>query len=370
MVLALTLSFSSCSARTTGRAEAPAGDTAQAEAAASPGERAPSADKNGAQARVRIFRGDIGGHPIEMRLQRSGETLSGDYAYDGIGQSLTLKGRIDSQDKLSLQEFDASGKQTGKFTGKLAAPSDEESSATIEGQWSQPNGSHQAQFNLTEQPIEFDGNLRIVTKTISERRLKITASYPQITGSDAPAIAKFNRQAEALVSKAVKEFKEGDPPPGKSDYSASYNILLATNDLISIEIVEDSYGGGAHPNIAFYTLNYDLRTGRELELKDMFKPKADYKKVVQQYALQDMNARAKSDAAKEKEPPGQPDDQLFSPEQLADWSNWTITRNGLYVYFDFPHVIAAYDREFIPYRVIKEQLDPRGPAAAYAGVAR
>lgn len=35
----------------------------------------------------------------------------------------------------------------------------------------------------------------------------------------------------------------------------------------------------------------------------------------------------------------------------------------LIVYFNFPHVIAAYNREFVPYRIVADKLKPDSPAA-------
>jgi hypothetical protein len=362
MVLLLALSFNACSSKKTGQAAIPASDSnAQAEggSSATAGETEHAGASSNARAEVKTFRGVIGKNSIEMKLQRDGENLSGTYFYEGIGQNLTLKGRVDSmKGTLSLQEFDAGGNQTGKFTCKLTDESDQEPASTIEGQWSRPDGKQVTPVDLTEQHIEFTNNLQVVSKSIKERKPSINASYPQITGSNDPAIAKFNQQAQAIVTQAIKDFKEGEPDADKGDLSTTYNVLLATDDLISVEISQDSYAGGAHPDSAYYTLNYDLHTGRELQLKDMFKPNADYQKTIRQYALKDINARAKREALKEHMPPDQQTEDLFSPDQLSEWSNWAMTRHGLLVYYDFPHAVAFFSKEFIPARVLKDDLDP------------
>jgi hypothetical protein len=363
MVLVLALSFNACSSGKTERANTPASNNSNAQADGSASATASETEHAGASSNTRAnaqtFRGLIGKNSIEMKLQRDGENLSGTYFYEGIGQNLTLKGRVDSQGKLSLQEFDASGKQTGKFACKLANESDQEPASKIEGDWSRPDGKQVTPVDLTEQHIEFTNNLQVVSKSIKERKPSINASYPQITGSNDPAIVKFNQQAEAIVTQAIKEFKEGEPDASKGDLSTTYNVMLATDDLISVEILQDSYAGGAHPDSAYYTLNYDLHTGRELQLKEMFKPNADYKKTIQQYALKDLNARAKREALKEHMPPDQQTEDLFSPDQLSDWTGWTMTRHGLLVYFDFPHAVAFFSKEFIPARVLKDDLDPQ-----------
>lgn len=363
LVLSLTLSFIACSAASKAGLNASsagsstgAGAENGASAVSSPGETGPSEPR----AAGRLFRGTLDERGIELRLERNGENLSGAYTYDGNAQSLSLKGRIDSQGNLSLQEFAPGGKQTGQFKGKLNETSElDPSSATIEANWTQPNGSHEAFVYLTEQHVEFTRDLRIVPKSIRERHPDINASYPQIVGGNDPNLARFNQRAQAIVTKAVREFKEGEPAPDRSSYSASYNILLATDDLISVEIAEDSYSGGAHPDSEYYTLNYDLRTGRELELKDLFKPGADYKKSIREYALKDMNARARAEAEREKMPADQRNEEMFDADQLSEWTAFAVTRKGIFVYYDLPHVIAVFSREFIPATILKDQLDPQ-----------
>ncbi|MEA2172667.1 MAG: hypothetical protein QOD00_259 [Blastocatellia bacterium] len=362
LVLLLALSFSACSASKPQQAQANASENAQADGGAS-ATASSTASNAGAESGARVegqtYRGILGKNSIEMKLRRDGENLSGTYFYEGIGQDLTLKGRVDSRGTLSLQEFDASGKQTGKFACKLTNESDQEPAAKIEGDWSKPDGSAVNHVSLTEQHVEFNGPSHVVSKTIKERKPSINASYPQLTGGNDPAIAKFNERAQAIITKAIKEFKEGEPDPERSDLSINYNVMLATDDLISVEFLEDSYAGGAHPDSTYYTLNYDLRASRELQLKEMFKPNADYKKAIRQYALKDINARAKKEAEQEHLPPDQQTDELFSQDQLSDWTGWTMTRRGILVYFDLPHAVAFFSREFIPTRVIKDQLDPQ-----------
>lgn len=363
MVLSLALSFNACSSRKTAQPATPASDSsAQAEgsASATASETEHAGALSNARVDVKTFRGIIGKNSIEMKLQRDGENLSGTYFYEGIGQNLTLKGRVDSpKGTLSLEEFDASGKQTGKFACKLTDESDREPATRIEGQWSRPDGKQVTPVDLTDQHIEFTKNLQVVSKSIRERKPSINASYPQITGSNDPAITRFNQQAEAIVTQAIKDFKEGEPDPNKSDFSTIYNVMLATDDLISVEISQDSYAGGAHPDSAYYTLNYDLRAGRELQLKEIFKANADYQKTIRQYALKDINARAKREALKEHMPPDQQTEDLFSPDQLSEWTGWAMTRRGFLVYYDFPHAVAFFSKEFIPARVLKDDLDPQ-----------
>jgi hypothetical protein len=50
---------------------------------------------------------------------------------------------------------------------------------------------------------------------------------------------------------------------------------------------------------------------------------------------------------------------------LSEIAHLAITAKGLMVYFDFPNVIAAFDRTLVPYAVIKDYLQPNGPATRF-----
>src|SRR6478672_11416754 len=71
-----------------------------------------------ATAGTRIYRGSVGGSNFQMRLNIQGTDVTGTYSYDTVGEDIKLTGQLDAQGKLDLKEFDAKGKQTGKFACK------------------------------------------------------------------------------------------------------------------------------------------------------------------------------------------------------------------------------------------------------------
>ncbi len=319
---------------------------------------------------VSSFRASLGSRGIEMQLRRDGEKVSGTYAYDGINENLTLTGQIDAQGKLTLAEFDAKRKQTGKFDCHVEVAPDGESGISINGNWARPDGSGQTSVALSEQHVDFTNGLRVVSKVIRNGKYDVAASYPQLVGGNAAVAAgvqKFNQQIAALVSENVRQFVADDPPPGKSSYETFFNVLLATDDLISVEISEESYSGGAYPNHYYYPLTYDLRAGREVQLEELFKPGSKYTEAILRYCLDSMNKSARESKEEEARREGKPrptsDEPLFSAEAVTEWKTWAMTRRGLIVYFDFTHVIAAYNRQFVPYRVVADDLKPDSPAA-------
>lgn len=330
---------------------------------------------------VRVFRGSIGGkHRIEMRLARSGDRVSGTYAYDKVGTSIDLKGTIDGRGNLTLQEFDAGGKQTGVFKGKWNGNA---ASATIEGDWRKPNGGEASSFYLTEQHIDFgNSGLKLVAEKINEdnknKKYTIDAEYPQINGSSDSHVEEFNQKVRAMVTKEVAEWKKDagrepggkDPVPSASnDYlNIDYNTTLATGDLISIQFVVDTYAhGAAHGSQAVEVVNYSLKSGKPLRLADLFKPQSNYLQAISAYCIKDLKKQARKDSPQE---PLLPDDWIEkgAAARADNYKNWNITGKGLLITFDVYQVgpyAAGPQQVVVPYSALREMINADGPVAQF-----
>jgi hypothetical protein len=316
----------------------------------------------GQPAATKIYRGSVGGNHIQMRLSISGNDVTGTYFYDSVGEDLKLTGHLDNQGRLELVEVGPKNKPTGKFTckKKLAEEIDSECS------WSKPDGTREAFVTLAEQYVAFTNGLQITPKTISNRRTGVGVSYPQITSSGplSAAAQNFNRRILALTQAAIKEFQ---PIDAHGSFDTNYNVLLGTDDLISIEMTEYYDGGGAHPNNRFWSLTYDLSGSKELKLDDLFKPDSDYKTAIAKFVVADIDRRAtaleEESARSENRKPKPREEPLVSEEGISELSGWGLTPKGLVVYVDFPHVMAYFDRTFIPYSVVNDYFKLNGPAA-------
>jgi hypothetical protein len=82
---------------------------------------------------------------VRIRLSQNGEALSGSYAYERIGKSLRLEGKLYDEKEFSIDEFDERGQQTGNFTGKFVTRD------WIEGYWSATAGKKQMPFSALVQ---------------------------------------------------------------------------------------------------------------------------------------------------------------------------------------------------------------------------
>ncbi|MEJ7622940.1 MAG: hypothetical protein WKF34_03000 [Pyrinomonadaceae bacterium] len=299
---------------------------------------------------AQMFRGTLIEHLIEMSLIfDNNNKVTGNYQYVGATGQLTLKGRREG-DRLTLDEFDPGGKRTGSFRCDIKADA-EEKTKTLECLWSKPASKAEYSATLTEQHIEFSGALQIVTKTIAEKRLGILAAYPQIIGGNTQAVTAFNRRAAALAAKAVSDYKKDyEPGPKRSYFSLDYNISLATDDLISVEFSKQSFAGGAYPDSEYDDLNFNLSgAGREIKIEELFVPKSKFEGAIQTFSLKSINQGLETDSK-------------LPADMVAGFDKWTMTRHGIIVYYDFPHVIAALSRVFVPYSVVRSDLSKNGPA--------
>lgn len=316
---------------------------------------------------TQVYRGTIGQQAVVVKLQRDGDKLTGSYVYERVGQAIKLTGRVDAAGGVTLQEFDAAGRQTGKFTGKFGSGESADDFA-LSGTWTRPDGSRESYFNLSEQYLAFkQANLQVVSKTITDRRFNIHATYPQLAGNTTPAALAFNRAAAARTTKLAADFKTNADPPNHMALETDYNVLLANDDLISVELTDYEDFGGAHPNNGYATLNYDLHTGRPLQLAALFKQGVKYEPVLQRAVIANLQAQVRRLAAENKE---QPDETLFTEDSAQEWQSWGMTPRGLTLYLDLPHVIAVFDKVFVPWSAVQDILDPQGPAAQFARASR
>ena len=313
---------------------------------------------------TKVYRGAVGRNHIQMSLTFNGNSISGKYSYDRVGQEIKVTGRLDGG-KLELTEFGEKNKPSGKFSCKR--PFDDP--IDRECYWSKPDGSGESFVTLNEQYIALTNGLVIVPKLITNRVKGINVSYPQLEsgGTLSPAAQKFNRRILALTQKAIKD--DFQPIDDKGVFETNYNVLLGADDIISVEMLEYIDGGGAHPNDAWWAVTYDLAANKEVEFEDLFKPGSDYNAAIAKYLTDDINRRAveleKDNARRENREPAKQDEPLVSTDQLSGIAGFGLTPKGVVVYFDFPHVMAYFDKNFVPYSVIKEYLKPNGPAAKF-----
>lgn len=320
----------------------------------------------------KLYRGTLGDRRVEMRLVRDGDRFGGSYSYDGIGQSLALRGGADAKGGFTLEEFEPGGRLTGRFACQKNEPA--EYGVDIQCEWKRPDGGGRQYVLLTEQHSGFTNGLRVVPKLITNRKYKVSVSYPQLAAERGPlpaAAEAFNRAAYAAAEGPVKEFTQDETT--EIGYTGNYNVLLATDQLVSVEL-DGEYCCGAHPEETYSALTFDLRAGRALKLADLFRAGSGFEEAIRRYCLAQI-ARQAAEIEKEEARSGggsrPPSEESPVPEdEMKEVGAWALRPDGLMIYYNFPHVIAVFDRQFVPFGAVKEFLRPDGPAAPLArGVA-
>jgi len=307
----------------------------------------------------KVYRGAIGDKHIEMRLTVNGAKVTGTYFYDRFKQDIPLEGTYDAKGQLELLE--GSGKRkTGRFICKKDS---ETPGVDLDCEWSRPDGTGKALVFLNEQGLLFKSDISIKPKVINDRQRKVDVSYPQLTASAiTPAMAELNRLIESRVNKAIKEFE----PESYSNayFDTTYNVLFADDEKVSLELNEDSYAGGAHPSESLWTVNYDLKANKELTLEDVFKPGDEYKTAIAEFVAKDINRRAEEieriEARENNRPPEKREEPVMTTDQLPEMNAWGFTTKGFVAYFDFPHVMAVFDKTIVPYSIVARYVKPNG----------
>ena len=333
---------------------------------------------------TKYFKGSIGTTlDLQMKLVRSGDQLTGSYFYQRIGTKIDLRGTVDKDGNVSLEEFDPSGKQTGIFKG-LWQTDAATGMVSIAGNWSKPlndkNADKKTAFSIHEEPISLTGDAELVTRQIKESNKKlmyeIAVQYPQLSGGANPNFEKFNQAVRGSINKKVAAFKkevapqpDDEPRPEGSmgsDLSMSYTVELAQDDLVSVDFSMSSYyQGAAHPNAFSEAINYDLKNGKQLKLSDLFKPGAKYLAALSAYCIADLKKQSK---AKDN----MLDDstiQSGAGPSAKNYESWTITKRGIGINFD-PYQVGPYaagpQYVLVPYSALKEMINPDGPVGQFA----
>ena len=206
--------------------------------------------------------------------------------------------------------------------------------------------------------------------------LRVRADYPVLLGDYGSAAREFNRRARAFVMENVTPYLVSDPDPEKNSYphwkdveeyyNVSHKVVYASDEVVSVLFYVDEYhwgaGHGMHQPVAF---NFDLRTGREINLARIFKPGSDY--------LRRITSHCAADLLRQREAGHIHGGGYSRPEDLEpkakNFDAWVVTPGGLVFIFEEYEVAPYADGEpkvLIPFDQLREFIDPRGALARLA----
>ncbi|HCR48544.1 MAG TPA: hypothetical protein DIW24_02870, partial [Bacteroidetes bacterium] len=293
------------------------------------------------------FSGDIDGRlPITMKLRRVGQTLSGTYQYLRKGQDLQLQGDIRGSN-IHLSEFDASGKQTGTFSGEIQ-------NGEMIGTWKGNGRSLPFKLCLEKKTAPqglaptsaVEVSAPLVTKQEEIRKgngYTAKMTYPQLSGmKNTVAQSRANLALKAIIKPLVDDFvreTEQNPPDEESAVSVyemeiSYDDIWISPQLISVQYGVYVYSGGAHGNHFSKTLTINLQTGNPVRLDELFK----------QGFLKPLSQLVREELRKDARLAANPNDEWFingTAPNADNYKNVVMKSSGFLVKFD-PYEIAAY----------------------------
>jgi hypothetical protein len=139
-------------------------------------------------------------------------------------------------------------------------------------------------------------------------------------------------------------------------------VTAATPDLISVQLELSEYdAGAAHPNSNSVTINYDLKSAREIGLKDLFTVGSPYLQTISKICVTKLKNKLGKDADANWIEEG-------AGPKAANYKSWNLTTTGLEITFD-PYQVTAYafgsQEVFIQYGELKSIIRADGPLAPF-----
>lgn len=195
--------------------------------------------------------------------------------------------------------------------------------------------------------------------TVNEN-IKINIKYPQFkndknNGGLKKLNSKIQKEIETwkndmmdLNKKYIEQGKKQQYPLREFEMLSTYKTTFMNENFISVVIDKYQYTGGAHGISAKSVYNYDIKKGRNIKLKELFKDNFDFQHII--------NNKIKIDIEKEKEIYFDEGKQF---KGIKDNQSYYLTKEGIVIHFGL-YEIAPYSsgyREFlIPYDLIKDGL--------------
>jgi hypothetical protein len=335
------------------------------------------------------FEGTIGEKfSIKVNLIKCDSLLKGFYYYTNKKKPIffTYDSKIDDKGNILIKgntnNYDSLYRPItpGKYTGKFINEKE------ITGKWESSNGKKILPFKLIE--VYPEGSVQIEMKYLSKEfadtsikpPTSISFLYPQIiliknkgiqdkiNKSIMNALLEYNneeneivryRNLEERIDSFMTDFKAARDSMKSlyADYNigweSDYEITISVNEngILSLQCLTYAFLGGAHGSTFIDYLNFDLATGNEIKINDLFKD--DYKTNLNR--LGEKIFRKKFDVA-----PGKNLEDAgfwFKNNKFALNDNFGFTVAGILFQFNqyeiAPYVFGAPD-VVIPYNKLKD----------------
>ncbi|MGE6489040.1 DUF3298 and DUF4163 domain-containing protein [Paenisporosarcina sp. NPDC076898] len=116
-------------------------------------------------------------------------------------------------------------------------------------------------------------------KILQKKSPKINVYYPFVIGLANPqAELKINSAIVSTLNQTMVEL--GYHEPSLQEMVGEFEIKTNERNILSLTLTVYAFTGGAHGMTIVKALSFDVTTGKQYELKDLFKPDSDYVTVL------------------------------------------------------------------------------------------
>ncbi len=330
---------------------------------------------------------------IQMNLTRMDSTLDGNYFYNNIGEPIYFQYYSYMRDDGSIHIEEEGGYDeeyntiiTGIFDGKFTSPGE------IEGSWVNSDSSEIYKFMLKENypPGSANFDIKELHENYGESDFADFAasselSYPVMTDFPDETVQQkinsfildfyvngsmqgdngytdINDRMESFIADYRTEI-EADSENFR-DYKPVYennqftSIAFNSDNVLSLEISEYIYTGGAHGNSSFSLFSFNLENGEKISLGDIFK--GDYKSKLNEVGEKIFREHYQADPSQSLYDQG-----FFGFEKgFALNNNFDLYKGGIKFQFN-PYEAGAYvlgaPEVFIPWSEIRDIIRDDSP---------
>ena len=119
----------------------------------------------------------------------------------------------------------------------------------------------------------------IVSKKLPHASSKVTVYYPVVVQlANIHVQSTINHAIVTTLNKILVE--QSYYEPSLVELLAYFELKTNQRALLSLNLITYSFTGGAHGTNVIKSLTFDTKTGKQYELKDLFKPDSDYVKIL------------------------------------------------------------------------------------------
>lgn len=191
--------------------------------------------------------------------------------------------------------------------------------------------------------------IKVRTKKVRTSSPKVNVYFPVIVQlSNEDAQIKINQAIARVFNKLLVE--RGFFDTNLVEMQAYYEIKTNERNILSLSLIVYAFTGGAHGMTTIKSLTFDVTTGRQYTLKELFKPNSDYVK-----RLSDIIAVK----LKEWNTPLLDGFKTIMPNQ-----DFYIADHSLVIYFQLYEIspyVAGFPYVPIPIWDIQDIIKPDGP---------